>query len=80
MTCEWVSVQDRLPELFGDWAFRESCYVLATDGVDTHVCYLRGHVDDDWGEPRWYIRGRDAYTFDGVIAWCTLPPLPSALG
>lgn len=73
----WTSVSDSLPGLVQDSFTRESVPVLATDGRNVHVAYLRARYDDDDTTTTWIIQGRDAYTFQGVTHWRALPKLPN---
>lgn len=73
----WTAVSDSLPGLVQDSFTRESVPVLATDGRNVHVAYLRARYDDDDTETAWIIQGRDAYTFNGVTHWRALPKLPN---
>lgn len=79
---EWISVNDRLPEVFGRKCefisdLCESAPVLViTEYGDMMVAQYETETDDETGKPTclWNIKGVD--TVDGVTHWMPLPEPP----
>lgn len=71
---EWISVEDRLPEMARDvWA--ESEWVLIFSPGDIQMAKLRQYDED--AEPSWIIKGPDGYDWIGVTHWMPLPAPPA---